>query len=60
MLVIRMVSLLILFAMALTVPAARVFAQQDVPAPTILALEVTYFHHQRFIRECRRSRCRTK
>jgi len=40
---IRLFSLSILFAIGLTVPAARIYAQQDVPGPTRLALEVTYY-----------------
>ena len=39
---IRLFSLSILFAIGLTVPAARIYAQQDVPGPTRLALEVTF------------------
>jgi len=41
--VIRLFGLFILFTIGLTVPAARVFAQQDVSPPTRLALEVTYY-----------------
>lgn len=41
--VIRLFSLFILFTIGLTVPAAKVYAQQDVPAPTRLALEVTFY-----------------
>jgi hypothetical protein len=41
--VIRLFSLFILFAISLTVPAAKVFAQQNLQAPTRLALEVTYY-----------------
>lgn len=41
--VIRLISLFILFTIGLTVPAAKVYAQQDVPAPTRLALEVTFY-----------------
>ncbi|HJX91756.1 MAG TPA: hypothetical protein VJ372_14745 [Pyrinomonadaceae bacterium] len=41
--VIRWFSLFILFTIGLTVPVANVFAQQVVPAPTRLALEVTYY-----------------
>jgi hypothetical protein len=41
--VIRLVGLFILFTVGLTVTAARVFGQQDVPAPTRLALEVTFY-----------------
>ena len=40
---IRLFSLSILLAIGLTVPAARIYAQQDVPGPTRLALEVTYY-----------------
>jgi hypothetical protein len=39
----RLFSLFILFTIAPTVPAAKVYAQQDVPAPTRLALEVTFY-----------------
>jgi hypothetical protein len=39
----RLFSLFILFTIGLTVPAAKVYAQQDVPAPTRLALEVTFY-----------------
>ena len=41
--VIRLFSLFILFTIGLTVPGALVYAQQDVPAPTRLALEVTFY-----------------
>jgi hypothetical protein len=41
--VIRWFSLFILFTIGLTVPVANVCAQQDVPGPTRLALEVTYY-----------------
>ena len=41
--VIRWFSLFILLTIGLTVPAAKTLAQQDVPAPTRLALEVTYY-----------------
>jgi len=41
--VIRWFSLFILLTIGLTVPAAKVLAQQDVPGPTRLALEVTYY-----------------
>jgi hypothetical protein len=41
--VIRLFSLFILLTISLTVPAATVFAQQNVQAPTRLALEVTYY-----------------
>ena len=41
--VIRPFTLFILLAIGLTVPAAKVSAQQDVQAPTRLALEVTYY-----------------
>ena len=41
--VIRLFSLFILSTFGLTVPAASVLAQQDVPAPTRLALEVTFY-----------------
>jgi len=41
--VIRCFSLFVLFTIGLTVPAAKVCAQQDVPAPTRLALEVTFY-----------------
>src|SRR6185369_12175522 len=41
--VIRLFGLFILLTIGLTVPAARVFAQQDVSPPTRLALEVTYY-----------------
>ena len=40
---IRLVGLFILFTMGLTVSAAKVFAQQEAPQPTRLALEVTYY-----------------
>jgi hypothetical protein len=40
---IRWFSLLIVFTIALTVPTARIYAQQNVPAPTRLALEVTFY-----------------
>ena len=41
--VIRLFALFILLTIALIVPAARVFAQQDVSPPTRLALEVTFY-----------------
>jgi hypothetical protein len=41
--VIRLFSLFIIFTVGLTVPAAKVYAQQDVPAPTRLVLEVTFY-----------------
>ena len=41
--VIRLFSLFILFTIGLTVPAAKVYAQQDVPAPTRLTLEITFY-----------------
>lgn len=41
--VIRLFSLFILLTIGLTVPAANVNAQQEVPAPTRLALEVTFY-----------------
>ena len=41
--VIRLFSFFILFTTGLLVPAAKVYAQQDVPAPTRLALEVTFY-----------------
>ena len=41
--VIRLFSLFILFTLSLTVLAATVFAQQNVQAPTRLALEVTFY-----------------
>ena len=41
--VIRLFSLFILFTIGLAVPAARVFAHEDVSAPTRLALEVTFY-----------------
>ena len=41
--VIRPFTLFILLTIGLTVPAAKVSAQQDVQAPTRLALEVTYY-----------------
>src|SRR6476660_604574 len=41
--VIRWFSFFILFTIGLTVPTAKVCAQQDVPGPTRLALEVTYY-----------------
>jgi hypothetical protein len=41
--VIRWFSLLIVFAIGLTVSAANIHAQQVVPAPTRLALEVTFY-----------------
>ncbi len=41
--VIRPFSLFILLTIGLTVPAAKVCAQQDVPGPTRLALEVTFY-----------------
>lgn len=41
--VIRLFGFCILFTIGLTVPAARVCAQQDVPPPTRLALEITYY-----------------
>jgi hypothetical protein len=41
--VIRLFSLLIVFTIGLTVPAAKMHAQQNVPAPTRLALEVTFY-----------------
>jgi len=41
--VIRLFSWFILFTIGLTVSAANVFAQQNVQAPTRLALEVTYY-----------------
>jgi hypothetical protein len=41
--VIRWFSLFILFTIGLTVPVANVCAQLDVPGPTRLALEVTYY-----------------
>ena len=40
--VIRLFSLLIVFSIGLTVSAANIHAQQVVPAPTRLALEVTF------------------
>jgi len=40
---IRLFSLLMVFTIGLTVPAAKMHAQQDVPAPTRLALEVTFY-----------------
>ncbi|HSE25414.1 MAG TPA: hypothetical protein VLB68_27370 [Pyrinomonadaceae bacterium] len=45
--VIRVFSLFILLAIGPTVPAAKVYAQQDVPGPTRLALEVTFFPGQK-------------
>ena len=45
--VIRWFSLLIVFTIGLTVPAAKMYAQQDVPAPTRLALEVTFYPGQK-------------
>ena len=41
--VIRLFSLVILFAIGLTIPGVEVFAQQDVSPPTRLALEVTFY-----------------
>ena len=41
--VIRWFSLFILLTIGLTIPAEKVRAQQDVPGPTRLALEVTYY-----------------
>lgn len=41
--VIRLFSLFILLTIGLRVPAARAYAQQDVPAPTRLTLEVTFY-----------------
>jgi len=41
--VIRVFSLFILFTIGLTVPAAKVYGQQDSPAPTRLALEITFY-----------------
>src|SRR6185369_8083568 len=41
--VIRLFSLLIVFSIGLTVSAANIHAQQVVPAPTRLALEVTFY-----------------
>ena len=41
--VIRLFSLFILFTIGLTVPAAKMYAQQDVSGPTRLALEVTFY-----------------
>jgi hypothetical protein len=41
--VIRWFSLFTLLTISLTVPAAKVFAQQNAQAPTRLALEVTYY-----------------
>ena len=40
---IRLFSLFILFTIGLIVPAAKVHAQQEVPGPTRLALEVTFY-----------------
>src|ERR1044071_3958413 len=40
---IRLFGLSILLTIGLTVPSARVFAQQDVSPPTRLALEVTFY-----------------
>ena len=40
---IRLFSLLIVFSIGLTVSAANIHAQQVVPAPTRLALEVTFY-----------------
>jgi hypothetical protein len=45
--VIRLFSLFILFTLSLTVLAATVFAQQNVQAPTRLALEVTFYPGQK-------------
>jgi len=41
--VIRLFSLFILFTIALTIPTRKVYTQQDVPVPTRLALEVTFY-----------------
>src|SRR6476646_9965243 len=41
--VIRLFSLFILLTISLIVPAAKLFAQQNVQAPTRLALEVTFY-----------------
>ena len=41
--VIRWFSLVIVFAIGVTVPVAKSYAQQEVPAPTRLALEVTFY-----------------
>jgi len=41
--VVRVFSLFILFTIGLTAPATKMYAQQNVPAPTRLALEVTFY-----------------
>lgn len=41
--VVRLFSLFILFTVGLIVPAAKLHAQQEVPGPTRLALEVTFY-----------------
>src|SRR6185369_4793844 len=41
--VIRLFTLFILFTIGLTVPLAKVCAQQEVSPPTRLALEVTFY-----------------
>jgi hypothetical protein len=41
--VIRLFSLFILFTIGLPVAAVKVYAQQDIPGPTRLALEVTFY-----------------